>query len=62
MQIVKESLAIQFKMTDMGKLHYCLGVTVVQDEKEKCLLFHQEQLYPTVDWSMAPLHRNKLNP
>lgn len=43
MQMVKESLATQFKMTDMGKLHYCLGVTVVQDESKKCLWLHQEQ-------------------
>ena len=45
MQKVKESLAIQFKMTDMGKLHYCLGlgVTVMQDESKRCLWLHQEQ-------------------
>ena len=30
-------------MTDMGKLHYCLGVTVVQDESNKCVWLHQEQ-------------------
>lgn len=40
---MKESLAIQFKMTDMGKLHYCLGVIIVQDESKKCLWIHQEQ-------------------
>ena len=43
MQKVKDSLAIQFKMTNMGKLHYCLGVTVVQDESNKCVWLHQEQ-------------------
>ena len=43
MQKVKDSLAIQFKMTDMGKLHYCLGVTVMQDESNKCVWLHREQ-------------------
>ena len=35
MQRMKESLTIQYKMTDMGKIHYCLGVSIVQNESEK---------------------------
>ena len=40
---VKEILASQFKMKDMGKLHYCLGITVEQDENQQCLWLHQKQ-------------------
>ena len=40
---VKETLASQFKMKDMGKLHYCLGITIEQNEGEKCLWLHQKQ-------------------
>ncbi len=29
-------------MKDMGELHYCLGVSVVQDNDQKCLWLHQE--------------------
>ena len=48
MQKVKESLAVQFKMTDMGKLHYCLGVSIVQDENRKCVWLHQKQYVQTM--------------
>ena len=30
-------------MKDMGKLHYCLGINIEQDEKQKCLWMHQQQ-------------------
>jgi len=30
-------------MKDMGKLHYCLGVSIVHDEDQKCLWLHQRQ-------------------
>ena len=43
MQEVKESLAVRFKMKDMGKLHYCLGVSIKHDEERKCLWLHQKQ-------------------
>ena len=43
MEDVKMSLASQFKMKDMGKLHYCLGVSIVQDEKGRCLCLQQKQ-------------------
>lgn len=37
MDEVKRSLTSQFKMKDLGKLHYCLGINIEQDEKRKCL-------------------------
>ena len=43
MMKVKESLATKFRMTDLGDLHYCLGITIVQDESKKCLWLHQKQ-------------------
>ena len=44
MKQIKESMAIQFKMKDLGKLHYCLRITIEQ-KKEKCIALHQQQLY-----------------
>lgn len=41
MQEVKQTLADRFKMKDMGKLHYCLGVSIIQDEG--CIWLHQKQ-------------------
>ena len=41
MRIIKDSLATRFKMKDLGKLHYCLGITVEYDEEKKCLWMHQ---------------------
>ena len=38
---LKASLAVRFKMKDMGKLHYCLGVSI--KEKDGVLLLSQEQ-------------------
>ena len=32
---VKSALAKQFKIKDMGKLHYFLGMSVVQDDIHK---------------------------
>ncbi len=43
MKSMKESLAGIFKMKDMGKLHYCLGINIEQDENNKCLWIHQRQ-------------------
>ena len=40
MKWIKNSLATCFKMKDLGKLHYCLGITI---EKRKCLWMHQRQ-------------------
>ena len=43
MDEVKKNLATKFKMKDLDKLHYCLGITIEQDEKNKCLCLHQKQ-------------------
>lgn len=40
---VKESLEKKFRMKDMGRLHYCLGISVVQDDDRKCIWLHQKQ-------------------
>ena len=41
MHDVKSKLATEFKMKDLGKLHYCLGITIEQDEDHKWLMIHQ---------------------
>ena len=33
MTTVKQDLASRFKMKDLGKLHYCLGINIDQDKK-----------------------------
>ena len=38
---LKEKLADQFKMKDMGPLHYLLGISVLQGED--CIIIHQKQ-------------------
>ena len=43
MEKVKKTLTSQFKMKDLGKLHYCLGITIEQDEKKKSQCLHQRQ-------------------
>lgn len=43
MQQIKNSLASQFQMKDMGMLHYCLGINIEQDEANQCLWIHQKQ-------------------
>ena len=43
MEDVKRNLTTQFKMKDLGSLHYCLGITIEQDAKNKCLCLHQRQ-------------------
>ena len=43
LQKVKDSLSSRFKMKDMGKIHYCLGISIEQDEERKCLRMHQKQ-------------------
>ena len=43
MQQIKKSLASHFQMKDMGKLHYCLGIHVEQNEQKQCLWIHQKQ-------------------
>ena len=43
MKKVKESLATRFKMKDLGKIHYCLGINIEYDEEKKQLWMHQKQ-------------------
>ena len=43
MMRIKETLATQFKMKDMGPLHYCLGISIEQDKDQKCIWVHQKQ-------------------
>ena len=43
MQTLKDSLKLQFKMKDMGELHYYVGVSIVQDKEGKQVYLHQGQ-------------------
>jgi len=43
MEELKFMMAMRFKMKDMGRLHYCLGVSIVCDEQQKCVWLHQKQ-------------------
>ena len=43
MKKIKKSLATRFKMKDLGKLSYCLGISIVHDKEKKCILMHQKQ-------------------
>ena len=43
MQRLKDSLKVQFKMKDMGDLHYYVGVCIVQDKEREQVYFHQGQ-------------------
>ena len=40
---IKESLAVCFKMKDLGKLHYCLGISIQHDEERGSLWMDQRQ-------------------
>ena len=40
----KKSLAEQFKMKDLGEIHYyCLGINIQRNEDKKCFIMHQKQ-------------------
>ena len=43
MERIKRDLTLKFKMKDMGKLHFCLGVHIDYDLENKILLMHQKQ-------------------
>ena len=43
MKKIKESLAARFKMKDLGKLHYCLGISIQYDEEKGHLWMNQRQ-------------------
>ena len=41
MQRLKDRLKLQFKMRDMGELHYYVGVCIVRDKERKQFYLHQ---------------------
>ena len=43
MEKIKQALTLKFKMKDLGKLHFCLGVHITYDEEKGILLMHQKQ-------------------
>lgn len=43
MEKLKRSLTTQYRMKDMGELHYCLGISIERDEERKYLWVHQKQ-------------------
>ena len=43
MQEVKQQLQCQFRMKDMGELHYCLGITISHDQTNMTIEMHQKQ-------------------
>ena len=43
MSKIKCDLSRQFKMKDLGKIHYCLRITIDHDQQKGCLLMHQRQ-------------------
>ena len=43
MKKIKENLAARFKMKDLGKLHYCLGISIQHDEERGSLWMDQRQ-------------------
>lgn len=40
MRKIKDSIKLQFKMKDMGELHFYLGLSVVQDKENKQVYLH----------------------
>ncbi len=43
MEKLKKSLAAQYRIKDMGELHYCLGISIERDDERKYLWIHQKQ-------------------
>ena len=43
MDTIKRSLDSKFKMKIMGRLHYCLGISIIQDDDNECICLHQKQ-------------------
>jgi hypothetical protein len=43
MEKIKKELAVQFKMKDMGELHYCLGMSIEQDKEQNSIKLHQKE-------------------
>ena len=40
---LEKSVESKFKMKDMGRFHYCLGISTIQDKEKGCLWIHQKQ-------------------
>ena len=40
MRKIKDSIKLQFKMKDMGELHFYVGLSVVQDKENKQVYLH----------------------
>ena len=40
---IKSVLTNEFKIKGMGQLHYCLGISIVQDEENSTMCLHQNQ-------------------
>ena len=43
MNRTKKILAEQFKMKDLGEIHYYLGINIQRNEDKKCFIMHQKQ-------------------
>ena len=43
MDEIKAILCDSFKMKDMGQLHYCLGISIVQNKENSTVYLHQNQ-------------------
>ena len=43
MNAIKQALSERFRMTDLGKIHYILGMTIEWDADGKWLIIHQKQ-------------------
>ena len=48
MRKIKNNLSRQFKMKVLGKISYCLGITIEYDEQKSCLWMHQTQYLHTL--------------
>ena len=45
---VKKGLVTRFKMKDLGKLHYCLGISIDYHEKKRQMWLHQKHYILTM--------------
>jgi len=48
MKNIKNDLSRQFKKKYLGKIHYCMGITVEYDKQRSCLQMHQRQYIVTL--------------
>lgn len=40
---LKRELSARFSMKDMGELHFCLGIVIIQDKGASVIKLHQKQ-------------------